>query len=403
MKKVKVPVFLHRLVQPFSACSASRALPPPPPPPAAAKGDMAASSQLPASTGFDRPEMYKSPLAGSVSFYQRHLFVCYKDALSWPSQVESAELGGLPHALFAAFKARKNDMPNKIRLTVCEASDSTEGDIFVFPDLVRYRGLRASDAESFVEEVVVNEQIWSHGVEEPLSGSHVFICAHGARDARCGSCGPVLVDKFRDEIEARGLSGRVTVKACSHIGGHKFAGNVIIYAASGGGGPVSGHWYGYVTPNDVSVLLEQHIERGQIVDKLWRGQMGLTEDQQRQSQVSRQTADETVYACPCGVIGGVCGAKQQKRAVNARSVTVAAKAKGGGDAQDNAEDGQATKMAPTEDEPLQKKKTTTKNKARGNDSGWKTKITQDKLAAAVLVLVAAIATGMCFYASIPAF
>lgn len=28
--------------------------------------------------------------------------------------------------------------------------------------------------------------------------------------------------------------------------------------------------YGYVTPGDVSILLEQHIGKGEIVDRLWR-------------------------------------------------------------------------------------------------------------------------------------
>lgn len=38
---------------------------------------------------------------------------------------------------------------------------------------------------------------------------------------------------------------------------------------------IIGYWacisrYGYVTPDDVSILLEQHIGKGEIVDRLWR-------------------------------------------------------------------------------------------------------------------------------------
>ncbi|CAK9145125.1 unnamed protein product [Ilex paraguariensis] len=47
------------------------------------------------------------------------------------------------------------------------------------------------------------------------------------------------------------------------------------------------HWYGYVMPDDVSVLLEQHIGKGEIVDLLWRGQMGLSEEDQKKSQELR--------------------------------------------------------------------------------------------------------------------
>ncbi|RYR00707.1 hypothetical protein Ahy_B07g088836 isoform B [Arachis hypogaea] len=46
-------------------------------------------------------------------------------------------------------------------------------------------------------------------------------------------------------------------------------------------------WYGYVTPDDVPSLLQQHIVKGEIIDSLWRGQMGLSEDEQIKSQEQR--------------------------------------------------------------------------------------------------------------------
>ncbi|RYR00706.1 hypothetical protein Ahy_B07g088836 isoform A [Arachis hypogaea] len=45
--------------------------------------------------------------------------------------------------------------------------------------------------------------------------------------------------------------------------------------------------YGYVTPDDVPSLLQQHIVKGEIIDSLWRGQMGLSEDEQIKSQEQR--------------------------------------------------------------------------------------------------------------------
>ncbi|KVH92800.1 hypothetical protein Ccrd_005140 [Cynara cardunculus var. scolymus] len=32
--------------------------------------------------------------------------------------------------------------------------------------------------------------------------------------------------------------------------------------------------YGYVTPNDIPELLDQHINKGEIIERIWRGQMG---------------------------------------------------------------------------------------------------------------------------------
>ncbi|KAD3641084.1 hypothetical protein E3N88_30308 [Mikania micrantha] len=34
-------------------------------------------------------------------------------------------------------------------------------------------------------------------------------------------------------------------------------------------------WYGYVTPSDVPDLLDNHIGKGEIIDRIWRGQMGV--------------------------------------------------------------------------------------------------------------------------------
>ena len=45
-----------------------------------------------------------------------------------------------------------------------------------------------------------------------LTGSHVFVCAHGSRDMRCGVCGPALIEKFNNEIEVRGLKDQTILQ-----------------------------------------------------------------------------------------------------------------------------------------------------------------------------------------------
>ncbi|KAJ0703470.1 putative thioredoxin-like ferredoxin, Thioredoxin-like superfamily [Helianthus annuus] len=131
--------------------------------------------------------------------------------------------------LAGALKARKNDIPVKTLLTICKGREGTElsdGDV----------GLKESDINSFVDEVVVNRKLWSAGVQETMTGSHVFVCSHSSRDKRCGFCGPILIKKFKEEAELRGLD------------------NV----------------YGCVTPSDVPELLDNHIVKGEIIDRIWR-------------------------------------------------------------------------------------------------------------------------------------
>ncbi|KAM1130138.1 hypothetical protein ACFX19_045525 [Malus domestica] len=222
--------------------------------------------------GFKRSEMFREKLAGTVNAYDRHVFLCYKTPEAWASRVEGSESDPLPKFFASALKARKNDIAVKTLLTVIEGREGTEfsdSDVLIFPQMIKYRGLKESDVDSFVDDVLVNDKPWASRVQEALTGSHVFVCAHGSRDKRCGVCGPVLIDKFKEEAELRGLTNQVLVTACSHIGGHKYAGNLIIYSP-GSDGSITGHWYGYVTPDDVPELLDQHIGTGEIIERLWR-------------------------------------------------------------------------------------------------------------------------------------
>ncbi|GET93717.1 hypothetical protein, conserved [Leishmania tarentolae] len=104
----------------------------------------------------------------------------------------------------------------------------------------------------------------------------IFICSHFTRDARCGYCGSILVDLFRHALlEKMGTSGaeRVTVYSCSHVGGHIYAGNVIIYSRHGG------ICYGLFKPEDVPIVVDAIAEdKGAILESLQnriRGQMGV--------------------------------------------------------------------------------------------------------------------------------
>ncbi|XP_075505389.1 altered inheritance of mitochondria protein 32-like [Primulina tabacum] len=225
--------------------------------------------------GFERAEMYQKNLAGTVNPYERHLFLCYKSHESWPSHVENSESDPLPTLLASALKARKKDIQVQTRLTICEGGDDvklSDGDVMIFPDMIVYRDLKDSDVDSFVDDVLVSGNPWVSGIPEELTGSYVFVCAHNNRDRRCGLCGPVLIEKFKEEIEYRNLKNQVFVTACSHVGGHKYAGNVITFSADPEG-KIVGNWYGYVTPNDVVELLDQQIVKGQVIDRIWRGQM----------------------------------------------------------------------------------------------------------------------------------
>ncbi|CAA0819649.1 Sucrase/ferredoxin-like family protein [Striga hermonthica] len=263
-----LPKISHFYTHPAPSSSSSSAM-------AGESESFSTVAEATAKYGFERSEMYQSSLTGTVDPYERHVFLCYKSHEDWPARVENSDSDPLPKLLASSMKARKNDISLKTRLTICEGDDLkfSDGDVLIFPEMIVIRGLTESDVDSFVEDVLVNGRPWISGVQEELTDSFVFVCAHNNRDRRCGVCGPILIEKFKEEIGSKDLKGQVFVAACSHVGGHKYAGNVITFC-SDPDGKIAGNWYGYVTPNDVVELLDKQIGKGEVIDRIWRGQMG---------------------------------------------------------------------------------------------------------------------------------
>lgn len=149
-----------------------------------------------------------------------------------------------------------------------------------------------------------------HGVRD-VEDIMVLICGHGGRDMRCGVMGPVLRSEFETQLarqgidvlrgpvkidapgEAEAITGAVQQPAptarvglISHIGGHKFAGNIIIYlppsmkTADGEKHPLAGHglWYGRVEPKHVEGIIQETVLQGRVIEDMFRG--GIKQDRQ---------------------------------------------------------------------------------------------------------------------------
>ncbi|KAM1015058.1 hypothetical protein ACFX2A_045909 [Malus domestica] len=175
--------------------------------------------------------------------YYRHVFLCYKTLEAWPWRIKGYESDPLPKIFASALKARKNDITFKTSLTVIEGREGTEfsdGDVLIFPQMIKYRGLKESDVDSFVDDVLVNDRPWASGVQEPLTGPHVF------------------------------------VTACFHLEGHNYA---RIFTPYDRDGSMTYHWYPFVNPGYVPELLDEHIGKGEIIERHWRGQMGASSNE----------------------------------------------------------------------------------------------------------------------------
>lgn len=197
-------------------------------------------------------------LAGTVKPYHRHAFAC-TGSRDWPGRLEEAE--GLLGRMARDVHARRDEPPPIPKLTATDEPSRGPGtDLLVFPDAVRYVGVDEGSWPSVFEVLTSREPGGMGG--EPLPGRWIFVCVHAARDERCGRCGPPVLEAVRRGCADEGLDD-VTVRATSHVGGHKYAGNLLIYP--------EGIWYGTVTVQDVPRILREHLRRGRLVDDLYRG------------------------------------------------------------------------------------------------------------------------------------
>ena len=102
--------------------------------------------------------------------------------------------------------------------------------VIVFPEAKEYK-IRNSELRDdlglMLENLVAQTE---YEYIYPLKYKHtIFVCTHGAVDKRCGYCGPILFDVINDRLKQLKLADQVVVGQTSHVGGHSYAGNVIVY------------------------------------------------------------------------------------------------------------------------------------------------------------------------------
>jgi hypothetical protein len=109
-------------------------------------------------------------------------------------------------------------------------------------------------------------------VEHPL----FVVCTHGKRDRCCAKYGRPLYDALRREVE----SGWVWQS--THVGGDRFAGNVVLLP--------QGLYFGRVGPEDVRPLLDEHAE-GNVLLERYRGRSAYSFAVQAAEQAVRVEAE----------------------------------------------------------------------------------------------------------------
>ncbi|KAF9910358.1 hypothetical protein EC991_006857 [Linnemannia zychae] len=261
----------------------------------------------------------EEPIQGSAPAYKRHLVICTGvESKSW---VKKPELADPYHNLLLTAVRGQEIKVNWVEDGSEPLSDNlppplpTKGprhDLILFPDNVKFMGIRAEafrdlsrfleqhpigTLRSTVERQIQDDDAWTTelvpGSGEPVAiqlvrePSAVMVCIHGSRDCKCGERGGDLYKILKDMVQMTGLTNSVKIYGISHIGGHKYAPNTIMYP--------SGDWHGNLSEldsNDAQQILFDALANGGIaggvreraadpimIDK-WRGRIGMNKQEQ---------------------------------------------------------------------------------------------------------------------------
>lgn len=236
-------------------------------------------------------------LYGNVKPFEVHLCIA-TGKHDWRHTIEEEPQSGAL-AIHETLQANTGPLSAKERIVVTNTSLEPEretlvaggADITVLSKAwVRVRNVTTDQMQAFVDRFVLDRPTTSIGLTRQLevqSLPHravVLICSHNRRDARCGKTAPILHETFEEVLRERNLfydpdehesSDLVQVEYCSHVGGHKFAGNVLIYRRyeADDATRVESVWYGRVMPKHVPLIVDYTILHGEVLRPLLRGGM----------------------------------------------------------------------------------------------------------------------------------
>lgn len=267
-----------------------------------------------------------SPLPSKVPAYKKHVLVLSPEnksagelewMLNWQSKLELNPMW--PYSVIGELKSHlkhtrfgSDVLVNAIamqsgHLPVPSRNAQERAHVFVIPDMKLYK-ISQQDVASFAQFLggghtkqvsnhqlsfadylkgannVVNETEMVPETSNPnydfpyesFKQDWILICGHNQRDRRCGILGKELID----EISSKGLYQDKNIALISHIGGHKFAGNLILYNYLGtdeisGRNQLDSLWFARVSPPNLSILLE-YVNNRKIPLEHYRG--GTTMD-----------------------------------------------------------------------------------------------------------------------------
>ena len=157
--------------------------------------------------------------------------------------------------------------------------DSGKTTVLLLPAFAFVDGVSPGNIRELIDTYIDVPQAPSGTVSEPIHANlpsrpcvHdyiILLCSHTRRDARCGITAPLIKKEFDRHLRKHGLHrdadderpGGVGVYFVSHVGGHKFAANILIYRKK----DQQMIWLARVKPEHCEGIVKYTILQGKLV------------------------------------------------------------------------------------------------------------------------------------------
>ncbi|KAJ5668171.1 uncharacterized protein N7477_006741 [Penicillium maclennaniae] len=214
------------------------------------------------------------PLYGQIKEFHSHVLVATGRS-DWKEKVEQEKgesYGGI-RWIRIMVSASNIQSPNH------SGDNSTSTTVLILPSFTFVDSVSQTDVPDLVNRYIDNqdEKIDS-AIVSPDAGMKgrpceldyvVLLCSHRRRDARCGITAPLIKRELERHLRPLGLDrdaddsrpGGVGIFFVSHVGGHKFSANVLVYRKK----DQQMIWLARVRPEHCEGLVKYTILQGKVV------------------------------------------------------------------------------------------------------------------------------------------
>ncbi|KGO44989.1 hypothetical protein PEX2_034890 [Penicillium expansum] len=218
------------------------------------------------------------PMYGFIKEFHAHILVATGKS-DWIRKVEQED-----GSLMEAFKSDSKSKHGRLMISASNLTppggdlpNSSKTTVLLLPSFTFVDDVSYSDAQHVVETFIdVPSGIPTQSISSPRLSSRpcphdyvVLLCSHKRRDARCGITAPLIKKEMERHLRGRDLyrdmdderPGGVGVYFVSHVGGHKFSANVLIYRKK----EQQMIWLARVKPEHCEGIVNYTILEGKVV------------------------------------------------------------------------------------------------------------------------------------------